>query len=601
MQIDIARLMREPKPGMFWSVVQPLLIVRPHQRALVIVGQFASSVAEMLGLAMIVPLLSAISFGPDSGAHMSEMRSMIIESFNSTLASVGLTPDIGTLTMLVVALMTLKSGITVAVMRYIGDLMADITASVRVAIVRSLLDANWNYFSALPLGRLVNATGPECAAIGESFLLSATILSTCLQILGYVAVCLLISWQLSILMIVIALFMFVTFGQLVKLRRRAHKLHARQARQMAGNVADTVLGMKPIKAMGRQSTFASLFERDAHQLRASMRTKVITSEFASELQEPVLAGLLCVGLYLATYHLHLRLHQEVVIGVLLIRTIAAFTGIQRTLHRLSAGEEIYRAISRLLTGSAKAREKRTGTLQPSLEKALELRGVRFAYGRDRVILQGADWTVPAGRISALIGPSGIGKSTVVDLITGLRIPSKGQVLVDGIDLELIDLTAWRHMIGYVPQEVTLMNGSVFENVTLGESGFSEADVEQALRSAGAMPFIESNPERLHYVVGERGHRLSGGQRQRIAIARALIRHPKLLILDEATTGLDAETEKAICKVVMEIARNTNVTVLAISHHAIWADIADVVFTIGDRSIQRQERLEPVLSLGNGSR
>jgi ATP-binding cassette subfamily C protein len=525
------------------------------------------------------------------------MRSLIIQSFNSALAAVGLVPDIGTLTMLVVVLMTLKSGITIAVMRYIGDLMAEITASVRVAIVRSLLDANWNYFSALPLGRLVNATGPECAAIGESFLLSATVLSTCLQILGYVTICLLISWKLSILMIVIALFMFGTFGHLVKLRRNASKLHARQARQMAANVADTVLGMKPIKAMGRQATFAALFERDAHQLRASTRTKVITSEFASELQEPVLAGLLCVGLYLATYRLHLLLHQEVVLGFLLIRTIAALTVIQRTLHRLSASEDIYRAIRQLLTGSVKAREKRTGTLQPNLDRSLELRGVRFTYGRDRVILDAANWMLPAGQVAALIGPSGAGKSTVVDLITGLRIPSKGQVLIDGVDLELIDLMAWRHMIGYVPQEVALLNGSVFENVTLGESGFSEAAVEQALRSAGAMPFIESNPERLHYVVGERGHRLSGGQRQRIAIARALIRHPKLLILDEATTGLDAETEEAICRVVMEIARDTNVTVLAISHHAIWADIADVVFTVGNQSIER--RTAPALSLGRG--
>jgi ATP-binding cassette subfamily C protein len=598
MQINIDRLMREPRKGIFWSVVQPLMIVRPYQRAIVIVGQFASSVAEMVGLAMIVPLLSAISFGPESGAHMSEMRTMIIHSFDSILGSLGLKPDIGTLTILIVGLMTLKSGITVAVMRYIGDLMADITASVRVAIVRNLLDARWAYFSALPLGRLVNATGPECAAVGESFLLAATILSTCLQILGYTAICLLISWELSILMIVIALFMFGTFGQLVKLRRRAHKLHARQSRQMAANLADAVLGMKPIKAMGLEATFASLFERDAHQLRSTMRTKVLTSEFASELQEPILAGLLCIGLYFATSQLHLKLHQELVLGLLLIRTIAAFAVIQRTLHRLTAGEEIYRALSVLLAGSIKAREVRTGTLQPSLDTSIELRNLRFAYGRDRVILNAANWTLPAGQVVALIGPSGAGKSTIVDLITGLRVPAYGQVLVDGSDLQLLDLMAWRNMIGYVPQEVALRDGSIFENVTLGESGFTEADVEAALHSAGAMPFVERNPERLHYTVGERGHRLSGGQRQRIAIARALLRRPRLLILDEATTGLDIETEEAICKVVMEIARSTNVTVLAISHHAIWAEIADLVFTVGNGAIQ--QRAEPALSLGQGS-
>jgi len=600
MQINISRLMKEPKAGLFWSVVQPLLIVSPYQRTVVIVGQFASSLAEMLGLAMIVPLLSVISFGADSGAHVGGMRSVIATSFNSTLAAVGLTPNIGTLTTLILALMALKSAITVAVMRYIGDLMSDITASVRVAIVRGVLNARWIYFSNLPLGRLVNATGPECAVIGESFLLSATVLSTCLQILGYALICVLISWQLSILMILIGFFMFGTFGQLVKLRRKAAKRHSRQMRQMAANVADTVLGMKSIKAMGRQGAFASLFERDAERLRATMRTKVITSEFASELQEPILAGLLCIGLYFATSHLQLQLHQEVVLGLLLIRTISAFSVIQRTLHRLTASEEIYRATSRMLDGSERTKEMLTGTLRPSLEKSVELREVDFSYGRDRFILSSANWTLPAGQVAALIGVSGAGKSTIVDLITGLRQPSRGQVLIDGIDLQLIDLIAWRQMIGYVPQEVTLLNGTVFENVTLGESGFSEADVEEALRSAGAMPFIERNPEGLQYLVGERGHRLSGGQRQRIAIARALIRHPRLLILDEATTGLDAETEKAICMEVIDIARNADVTVLAISHHAIWADIADVVFTVGNGSIQRQDRAAAALSFAEGS-
>jgi ATP-binding cassette subfamily C protein len=140
---------------------------------------------------------------------------------------------------------------------------------------------------------------------------------------------------------------------------------------------------------------------------------------------------------------------------------------------------------------------------------------------------------------------------------------------------------WRRMIGYVPQEVMLFNDSIFNNVTLRESGFSEADVVAALRAAGAMSFVNEYKEGVHYSVGERGHRLSGGQRQRIAIARALVRNPTLLILDEATAGLDKKTELEISNSIVDIARSRELTVVTISHNPIWSTVADEVYLVSE--------------------
>jgi ATP-binding cassette subfamily C protein len=163
----------------------------------------------------------------------------------------------------------------------------------------------------------------------------------------------------------------------------------------------------------------------------------------------------------------------------------------------------------------------------------------------------------------------------------LRIPASGAVLVDGVDLEAIDVLQWRHMIGYVPQEVVLFNDSIFNNVTLREQELTEADVIAALSAAGAMSFVGALDEGIYYSVGERGHRLSGGQRQRIAIARALVRNPALLIFDEATVGLDKETERDICNTMVETARRRRLTVLAISHNPIWSVVADDLYLMSE--------------------
>src|SRR5690606_38977597 len=153
--------------------------------------------------------------------------------------------------------------------------------------------------------------------------------------------------------------------------------------------------------------------------------------------------------------------------------------------------------------------------------------------------------IPAGAMTVLIGPSGAGKTTVIDLVIGLIRPQSGSIRVDGLDLTGIDLRAWRRLIGYVPQDTVLLHDSILHNVTLGDPALTTADAEQALRAAGIWDFVAALPEGLYTQVGERGGKLSGGQRQRVAIARALVNEPRLLILDEATSALDPTSEQEI--------------------------------------------------------
>jgi ATP-binding cassette subfamily C protein len=204
--------------------------------------------------------------------------------------------------------------------------------------------------------------------------------------------------------------------------------------------------------------------------------------------------------------------------------------------------------------------------------------VSFAYDEE-LVLRNASLTFPAGLFTAIVGPSGVGKTTIVDLVMALLRPQQGEVFIDNQPLAQIDLRSWRKMIGYVPQETLLLHDTVLINVTLGDPDLSEVDAEQALRAAGAWDFVMAMPQGIHSTVGERGSMLSGGQRQRIAIARALVHKPKLLILDEPTSALDPESEVAISETLVQL--RGGITTLAISHQPIFMKTADRAYRLQD--------------------
>ena len=187
--------------------------------------------------------------------------------------------------------------------------------------------------------------------------------------------------------------------------------------------------------------------------------------------------------------------------------------------------------------------------------------------------------VPAGELTTLIGGSGAGKTSLADLVIGLVAPVSGEIRIDGVNLNDIDLRAWRRMVGYVPQEMFLLHESVYTNIALGDEDISREQVWHALERVGARAFVEALPQQLDAPVGERGLLLSGGQRQRIAIARAIVRSPQLLILDEATASLDPLTEAAVVRTVAEL--RGEMTILAITHQQAFADRADHLYRLHD--------------------
>ncbi|MFD1829541.1 ABC transporter ATP-binding protein [Streptomyces desertarenae] len=271
-----------------------------------------------------------------------------------------------------------------------------------------------------------------------------------------------------------------------------------------------------------------------------------------------------VGAALAAYHGRLAVTpgDVVMLSAYFSSLTAAVTTLLGLTPVITRGLESVRSAGEVL--EAPDLEQNDGKSEVTAVRGrFDFQGVGFAYdGADRHSVRDFTLTVRPGETIALVGASGAGKSTALNLVTGFLRPTSGRILLDGVDMEELDLRSYRRFLSVVPQESVLFEGSVRDNVAYGLTGVGEEEVRAALRDANALEFVDRLPAGVDTVVGERGARLSGGQKQRLAIARALIRDPRVLVLDEATSALDSRSEALVQQALARLVRGRTVFVVA---------------------------------------
>ncbi len=413
------------------------------------------------------------------------------------------------------------------------------------------------------ISRITNDVNLVNGGVSASFV---TLVKNPLMILTSLAIALYLSWKLTLVALVVAPFSMVLIGWIgLKLRKQSAVSQERMA-DVTSVIQETISGIRVVKAFAMEKFEIKKFNSQTQQYFRSLikitRTRNLASPLTEFLGTSVGVGILWFG------------GQQVLLGEILAPEefvgflIVVFSMMQpvkelssvnnRLQEAVAAGERIFNVLD-IEPGIKNIAQPRTMT---TFDKNIQFKNVRFSYNKKDMVLDDINVRVEKGSILAIVGPSGAGKSTLVDLLPRFYDPVDGAVLVDGVDIRTIELSGLRRLMGIVTQETILFNDTVRNNIAYGLADKSLQEIIHAAEIANAHGFVSQLPEGYDTNIGERGITLSGGQRQRLAIARAVLKNPPILILDEATSSLDTESEMLVQQAIERLMENRTSFVIA---------------------------------------
>ena len=375
-----------------------------RRQILVVASMVGASLVEGFGIAVLLPLLEVAT------SDATRPKSAFSEAVLMTLQQIGLPPSLFVLGPVVVLAILAKSALSLIILRYVGNSVAEVTNLLRLTLIESLLEARWPYFVRQPVGKFANAISGEANRAGEAFMAVATLIALACQSAVYLGVALILSWQLALASLVVGGVIILCLGGLVRITKRAGRKQTKRMKSLVSSLSDALVGIKPLKAMARQEAFGKLFSTDITQLNRILRKLVFSRQLMRSIQEPILLIIVVVGFVGALTLTTVPATEALLMLFLMGRTVMLIGKVQQQYQVVLQSESAYAAISEMIVEAHKAREVFKGTREPSLTKGCVFDRVSFSYGRTAV-LQGVSLTIPAGTMTAITGPSGAGKTT----------------------------------------------------------------------------------------------------------------------------------------------------------------------------------------------
>lgn len=567
----------------------PLLRPYPWAIPVIVVLGLLTSLAEGIGLSLFIPLLqSAGGLAADDTWYVDVLQ-RAFDGFDEEQL------------LWAVSACIFVAIVVRAVLAYLNRVVlawleARVAHRLRSECFEQLLAVEFRFLERAKVGNLVNTIATETWRTTDAVGVLVGLIVTLCTVLVYSGLLLLLSVPLTL---TVAAAMLGIAGGVRLLTRRVRGLAAQVTTanaQLAERMVEGISLMAVIRSFGRESSEKQRFdERSEHVRAVSMRVALLSGAVRPVYE--VLSGALLVGVLMLVIDDPEMLPALMVFVFVLFRLQPKLTELDEAWVRLKALSGAVRDVTRLLDRSDKP-YLTPGTVEPdAVRTAVEFESVTFRYApNEAAALEDASFQIPAGRVTALVGPSGAGKTTVIKLLLRLYDPTAGVVTVDGRPLQELLHRSWLERIALVSQDVQLFDASVRDNIAYGAPGAAVDDIEEAARRADAHDFIVRLPHGYDTEVGAHGVRLSGGQQQRITLARALIRDPDVLILDEATNSLDSRSERVV-QDALELMRHGR-TVVIVAHRFSTIEQADHVVVLDEgRVVQQGKRAALVANDG----
>ena len=540
-----------------WSLSRRAFGRYKLQIVIVAVLGFISGMLEGVGINAIIPLFSFVVNNQSQGEDaISEIirKMFLFFDVNFSLKYI----------LIFISLLFILKAIVLVLSNYIAAKIAtDYEESMRNRLLGAAIKATWPHLLKQKLGYLENILMVDVERGSILLLLISNTIMTIAGLLVYILVAINISFYITLITLFIGGILFFTFKPFIYKTRETANQITDLNKQIAHQINESALGMKTIKTGVVGDKIIKIGREFFSRLKKLKIRVYLLKNVTSSFLQPISLIFICV-VFAFSYKIPGFQFAALLAVIYLIQKIFQYIQqLQINLHGMNEAAPYLKNVLNCEENALISGEKNHGQSDFCFNKSLEFKNARFAYTAEKEILSDVSFEIRKGEMIGLVGPSGAGKTTIVDLILRLFEPSGGQILVDKNNITEINLKKWREHIGYVSQDIFLINDTILNNIKFYNESIIYEDAVEAAKMANIYDFIQTCPNGFDTLIGERGIMLSTGQRQRIVIARELVRKPEILILDEATSALDNESEVEIQKAIEQL--KGKMTIIVIAH------------------------------------
>lgn len=567
----------------------PLLKIYSWIIPVVVTIGIAASLFEGIGISLFIPLLK----GSEVYSYSSSISNNFVGFLDDFLVFVFKGNALFSTAFLIFVAILLKSILTYSNSIIFSWYNHKISHQLRIDIFHQLATVSYSFLNSCDSGKLINTLATETWRVSSALSTLFDLIINICTILIFMALLFLISGKLTLL-VIIALTFISAFIRFVTLKARDLGIEAVKANEfLTQKMWEGYSGMKVIRYFGRENYEQARFNRASQEVKDTFFKMDLLSSLVNPLSE-ILASILLISI------LAVSLKRDPSTLPMLLTFILILYRLQPRVRQLDACRvglsslaSSVETVMYLLERSDKP-YIRSGTIPfKELTTCVSFQNVSFRYKQeDRAALQNISFSIPKGKTTALVGTSGAGKSTIINLVYRFYEPDRGTIKVDGYPLAELNLKDWRSSLAIVSQDIYMFSTTIKENIAYGRLNATETEIINAAKLAHADEFISQFPNGYDTKVGDRGVRLSGGQKQRIALARAILSQPEILILDEATNALDSISENIIQEAIATLSKKC--TVIAIAHRLSTVETADQIIVLDAGQIVEQGNLQQLL-------